>query len=124
MAVPADRSAVSRADDLVSRFEGRVRRLPTTCAASVAALRRTGAAPSSDAAPAALVRLPFLGATTVEDVAFYAVLTGVAITEVVAWPTAALVGGGHVLHQRARAIAGTQRSAIIEGVLEATDEAW
>jgi hypothetical protein len=77
---------------------------------------------TQEAIPRTLFSLPFLGETTVEDVTFYGVLGAVTVLELVAWPTAALIGSAHALHQRARHIAGTRRSQVFEGVLEATEE--
>lgn len=63
--------------------------------------------------------LPIIGATTVEDAVFYAAVGGVAVVGLVSWPTAALVGTGHALHQRARNVirtgaVGEAREALIE----------
>lgn len=80
-------------------------------------------------APGLVCTLPLLGPTTVEDVAFYGVLGIVTAAELVAWPTAALIGSAHALHQRARFVlqtqhlAGTERAEILEGTVEATEGA-
>jgi hypothetical protein len=79
--------------------------------------------PAVPEASQTLVTLPLLGATTVEDVVFYAAVGGVAWAGLVSWPTASLFGTAHALHQRARnvtrlGIAGQVRA----GLLEAADE--
>jgi hypothetical protein len=78
--------------------------------------RSTGVAP--------LCSLPLVGATTMEDAVFYTAVGTVALVGLVSWPTAALIGTGHALHQRARNVIrqgafGEAR----EGVIEAVDEA-
>ncbi len=74
--------------------------------------------------PGALFSLPIVGPTTVEDVTFYGVLSVVTVVKLVHWPTAALIGSVHVLHQRARnlALSGSERGELLEGTLEATEE--
>ena len=74
--------------------------------------------------PSPLLTLPLVGPTTVEDVAFYGILSVVTVAKLVSWPTAALIGSAHVLHQRARnlALSGHERGELIEGTLEATEE--
>ncbi len=74
--------------------------------------------------PPALFSLPLVGPTTVEDVTFYTVLGVVTVVKLVHWPTAALIGSVHVLHQRARnlALSGSERGEFLEGTLEATEE--
>jgi hypothetical protein len=64
-----------------------------------------------------------VGATTVEDAVFYTAVGAVALIGWVSWPTAALVGTGHALHQRARNVirAGAIGDAR-EGLLEAVDD--
>ena len=67
----------------------------------------------------AICSLPVVGATTIEDAVFYTAVGTVALAGWVAWPTAALIGGGHALHQRARNVirsgtAGEVREALIE----------
>lgn len=67
--------------------------------------------------------LPLVGETTLEDAVFYAAVGAVALFGVVSWPTAALIGGGHALHQRARNVIRT--SAIgeaREGLIEAAED--
>jgi len=67
--------------------------------------------------------LPVVGATTVEDAVFYAAIGAVAMAGLVSWPTAALIGSGHALHQRARnVIRGGTVGEAREGLLEAVDE--
>jgi uncharacterized membrane protein len=67
--------------------------------------------------------LPIVGATTVEDAVFYTAVGAVAIVGLVSWPTAALIGTGHALHQRARnviregALGGAR-----EGLVEAAED--
>jgi len=63
--------------------------------------------------------LPIVGATTVEDAVFYTAVGAVAIAGLVSWPTAALIGTGHALHQRARNViregaVGEAREGLIE----------
>jgi hypothetical protein len=81
---------------------------------------------STPGPPGVLVTLPFVGATTVEDVAFYTALGVVTILELVSLPTAALVGSAHVLHQRVRNLVlhSKERGAIFEGALEVTEEVF
>jgi hypothetical protein len=80
--------------------------------------------------PGVLFTMPVIGPTTVEDVAFYGALGIVTLAELVAWPTAALIGSAHALHQRARFVlhtqhlAGTARAEVLEGALEATEGAY
>ena len=79
---------------------------------------------SEDSALKPICSLPLVGATTVEDAVFYAAVGGVALVGWVAWPTAALIGSGHVLHQRARNVtrAGTV-AEVREGLIEAAEDA-
>lgn len=67
--------------------------------------------------------LPIVGATTVEDAVFYAAVGAAGIVGFVSWPTAALIGTGHALHQRARNVfrAGAVGEARA-GILEAVDD--
>jgi hypothetical protein len=65
--------------------------------------------------------LPLVGPTTVEDAVFYTVVGAVTIFGWVAWPTGALIGTGHALHQRARNVirsgaVGEAREALLEAV--------
>jgi hypothetical protein len=90
---------------------------------------RTAAA-AEQGPPGQLFTMPLLGPTTIEDVAFYGVLGIVTVAELVSWPTAALIGSAHALHQRARFVlhsqhqAGTERAEILEGALEATEGSY
>jgi hypothetical protein len=79
----------------------------------------------SESSPASTVQpicaLPVVGATTVEDAVFYGAVGAVAIVGLVSWPTAALIGTGHALHQRARNViragaAGEAREALMEAM--------
>jgi hypothetical protein len=74
-------------------------------------------------APQALCKLPVVGATSLEDAVFYVAVGAVAVGGVVPWPTAALVGSLHALHQRARNVA---RSGVVgevrQGLIEAADD--
>jgi uncharacterized membrane protein len=67
--------------------------------------------------------LPLVGDTTVEDAVFYAAVGVVGVFGLVSWPTAALIGGGHALHQRARNVVRLGAVAEArEGVIEALDD--
>lgn len=77
--------------------------------------------PSAARAVEPICSLPIVGPTTVEDAVFYTAVSAVAIVGWVAWPTAALIGTGHALHQRARNVirtgaVGEAREALIEAV--------
>jgi hypothetical protein len=86
--------------------------------------RTAPAAAAERATPGAIATLPFVGVTTIEDVAFYTVLGAVTAIKLVSWPTAALIGSAHVLHQRARNMmaVSSERAEILEGALEATED--
>ena len=58
--------------------------------------------PAEETAAQAVCSLPIVGATSVEDAVFYTAVGVVAVAGWVSWPTAALIGTGHALHQRAR----------------------
>lgn len=81
----------------------------------------------SDRPPAAglepICSLPLVGETTVEDAVFYTAVGAVAMFGLVSWPTAALVGTGHALHQRVRNVI---RSGAVgqarEGLIEAAED--
>lgn len=81
-------------------------------------------APEEQSAPSAIepiCSLPVVGAKTVEDVVFYTAVGAVAVFGLVSWPTAALIGTGHALHQRARNVirlggVGEAREGLIEAV--------
>ena len=65
--------------------------------------------------------LPVVGATTIEDAVFYTAVGVVAVAGLVSWPTAALFGVGHALHQRIRNVnreggLGEAREGLIEAV--------
>jgi uncharacterized membrane protein len=78
---------------------------------------------SPEALPKAIVTLPIVGATTVEDVVFYTAVGGLSVVGLISWPTAALFGTAHALHQRARNV--IRFGAVGEvraGLLEAADE--
>jgi hypothetical protein len=77
--------------------------------------------PSAASAVESICSLPIIGATTVEDAVFYTAVGAVAVVGWVAWPTAALIGTGHALHQRARNVVragafGEARAGLIEAV--------
>jgi hypothetical protein len=79
--------------------------------------------PSAASAVEPVCSLPLVGATTVEDAVFYAAVGAVAIVGFVSWPTAALIGTGHALHQRARnvireGVFGEARDGLVEAVGE------
>jgi uncharacterized membrane protein len=67
--------------------------------------------------------LPIVGATSVEDAVFYTAVGAVAFVGLVSWPTAALIGTGHALHQRARNVIRTGTlGEVREGVVEAVED--
>jgi hypothetical protein len=67
--------------------------------------------------------LPLVGPTTVEDAIFYTAVGAVAAVELVSWPVAALVAGGHALHQRARNVVRTGTiGEAREGLIEAFED--
>jgi hypothetical protein len=76
---------------------------------------------STGSAVEPICSLPVVGATTVEDAVFYTAVGAVALAGLVSWPTAALIGTGHALHQRARNVirsggVGEAREGLIEAV--------
>lgn len=80
--------------------------------------------PAPGSAVESICSLPIVGVTTVEDAVFYTAVGAVAIVGWVAWPTAALIGTGHALHQRARNVirvgaVGEAREGLIEAVEDA-----
>ena len=78
---------------------------------------------SPEDAPDALFSLPLLGATTVEDAVFYTAVGLFKVVGLVSWPTAALFGTAHALHQRTRNVIRTGEVAEVRaGLLEAADE--
>ena len=77
------------------------------------------AVPATASAIEPICSLPLIGATTVEDAVFYTAVGTVAFFGFVSWPAAALIGGGHALHQRARnvvrtGVVGETRAGLIE----------
>lgn len=80
---------------------------------------------SASAAAEPLCSLPLVGPTTVEDAVFYTAVGAVTILGLVSWPTGALIGTGHALHQRARNVI---RSGAVgearEGLIEAVDDVF
>jgi hypothetical protein len=85
---------------------------------------RTGTVvPEHPTAVKPICSLPIVGPTTVEDAVFYTAVAAVAVAELVSWPVAALMAGGHVLHQRARNVIRTGAvGEAREGVIEAFEE--
>jgi hypothetical protein len=79
--------------------------------------------PRAAGAAEPLCSLPLVGATLVEDAVFYTAVGAVAFFGWVSWPTAALIGSGHALHQRARNVVreGTVGEAR-EGLVDAVEE--
>lgn len=69
----------------------------------------------------AVLSLPLVGATRVEDLAFYGALGAVTVFKFVSWPTAAFIGTAHALHQRAHNLRG-RRGEFLEGTLEVTED--
>ena len=83
--------------------------------AALAAERSTAVKP--------ICSLPVVGPTTLEDAVFYTAVGAVAVAELVSWPVAGLIAGGHVLHQRARNV--IRRGAVgeaREGLIEAFED--
>ena len=71
----------------------------------------------------AVCSLPIVGPTTVEDAVFYTAVGAVAVAELVSWPVAALMAGGHALHQRARNVVRTgEVGEAREGLIEAFED--
>lgn len=67
--------------------------------------------------------LPLVGPTTIEDAVFYTAVGAVAVAEMVSWPVAALIAGGHALHQRARNVVRTGGiGEAREGLIEVFEE--
>jgi hypothetical protein len=74
-------------------------------------------------AVAPICSLPVVGATTVEDAVFYGAVGAVALAELISWPVAALMAGGHALHQRSRNVIRTGAfGEAREGFIEAFEE--
>lgn len=88
--------------------------------------RKSKARPTAAEVPTTIkpiCSLPVLGATSVEDAVFYTAVGAVALAELVSWPVAALMAGGHALHQRARNVARTGAvGEAREGIIEAFEE--
>jgi hypothetical protein len=79
--------------------------------------------PSEPRVPTPICSLPVIGPTTVEDAVFYAAVGAAAAFGWVSWPAAALIGGGHGLHQRARNVVRTgDFGEARAGVIDAIDE--
>lgn len=58
-----------------------------------------------------------------EDAVFYTAVGAVAFAGWVSWPVAALIGGGHALHQRARNVIRTGTiGEVREGLIEAVED--
>ena len=80
---------------------------------------------SEDGALEPICSLPLVGPTTVEDAVFYTAIGAVALFGWVSWPTSALIGAGHALHQRARNVVrsgalGQAREGLIEAFEDTT----
>jgi hypothetical protein len=77
----------------------------------------------AESAPESLCALPLLGETTVEDAVLYGAVGTLAAFGLVSWPTAALIGSAHALHQRARNVI---RTGVVQearkGLLDVVDE--
>jgi hypothetical protein len=77
--------------------------------------------PSTASTVEPVCSLPLVGATTFEDAVFYTAVGAVAIGGWVSWPTAALIGTVHALHQRTRNViregaVGEAREGLLEAV--------
>ena len=79
--------------------------------------------PAEETAVKSICSLPIVGPTTVEDAVFYTAVETVGFLGLVSWPTVALIGTGHALHQRARNVlrSGATGEAR-EGLIEAFEE--
>jgi hypothetical protein len=77
----------------------------------------------AESTPESLCALPVLGETTVEDAVLYGAVGTLAVFGLVSWPTAALIGSAHALHQRARNVI---RTGVVQdarnGLLDVVDE--
>ena len=83
------------------------------------------AAPAAEQSTAVkpICSLPVVGPTTLEDAVFYTAVGAVAVAELVSWPVAGLIVGGHVLHQRSRNVIRTGAlGEAREGLLEAFED--
>jgi hypothetical protein len=84
---------------------------------------RAAVAPEHPTAVKPICSLPVVGPTTVEDAVFYTTIGAVAVAELVSWPVAGLIAGGHALHQRARNVVRTGACGEArEGVIEAFED--
>lgn len=118
--------AALRASGFFVRLLARAREEGEDIWAEANVIRRSPAASTTEVSEGSSARaaesvrsLPLVGATTVEDEIFYTVVGAVAFSGLVSWPTAALIGTGHALHQRARNVVrtgtvGEAREALIE----------
>ena len=87
------------------------------------AVRRAAVAAEESTAVKPVCSLPIVGPTTVEDAVFYTAVGAVAVAELVSWPVAALMAGGHALHQRARNVVRTgEVGEAREGLIEAFED--
>lgn len=70
-----------------------------------------------------LFSLPIVGPTTLEDAVFYTTCAAVAVAELVSWPVAGLLAGGHALHQRSRNVVRTGAfGEVREGLIETFED--
>ena len=84
---------------------------------------RTALAAGQPTTTKPICSLPVVGPTTVEDAVFYTAVGAVAAAELVSWPVAALIAGGHALKQRARNVIRTGAfGETREGLIEAFEE--
>lgn len=84
---------------------------------------RAAVLPEHPAAVKPICSLPVVGPTTVEDAVFYTAVGAVALSELVSWPVAALIAGGHALHQRTRSVVRTGAvGEAREGLIEAFED--
>ena len=102
-------------------------RVQTTVMVMTMAEKKRLPAPAPDSSDASALKpicsLPIVGDTTVEDSVFYAAACLVAVTGLVSWPTAALIGTGHALHQRTRNVIRTGAvGEVREGLVEAVED--
>lgn len=89
----------------------------------MAAPEMAASEPQAGGAVQPVCSLPIVGDTLVEDAVFYVAVSTLAMAGWVSWPTAALLGSAHALHQRTRNI--TRVGAVgeaREGLIEAVDE--
>jgi hypothetical protein len=87
------------------------------------AVHKAAVAAEESTAVKPVCSLPIVGPTTVEDAVFYTAVGVVAVAELVSWPVAALMAGGHALHQRARNVVRTgEVGEAREGLIEAFED--